>query len=98
MAGRSCPQTLVWRNRAGEILETIGQPQPIMRDPALSPDSQRIALSSAESGHQDIWVHDLSRSTKTRLTFDTGSERAPAWAPSGREISYWHQGGGARAS
>jgi Tol biopolymer transport system component len=60
-----------------------------MNYPALSPDGRRIAVSSAEGGTLDIWVHDLTRSTKTRLTFDAGSERTPAWSPSGDEIVYW---------
>ena len=75
--------TLVWRNRDGELLETIGQPQQGMSSPALSPDGQRIAVSSTESGNFDIWIHDLIRSTKTRLTFDEGSEIQPKWSPSG---------------
>ncbi|MDA1236314.1 MAG: hypothetical protein O3A53_16140 [Acidobacteria bacterium] len=60
--------------------------------PALSPDGQRVAVTSSESGNPDIWVHDLIRSTKTRLTFDAGPERTPAWSPSGDEIVYWLQG------
>ena len=80
--------TLVWRNRAGELLETIGQPQPGMLSPALSPDGQRVAVWSNESGNPDIWIHDLVRSTKTRLTFDEGAELNPMWSPSGGEIAY----------
>ena len=87
-SGGAASRTLVWRNRAGELLETIGQPQPGMSSPALSPDDQRIAVSSTESGNPDIWVHDLIRSTKTRLTFGEGNEVRPAWSPSGREIAY----------
>ncbi len=87
--GRSSPRTLVWRNRTGELLETVGQPQG-MAHPALSPDSQRVAVRSRESGNLDIWVHDLTRSTKTRLTFEDVNETQPAWSPSGREIAYRH--------
>ena len=86
--------TLVWRDRSGAVLETIGQPQPGMSTPALSPDGQRVAVTSSESGSQDVWVHDLLRSTKTRLTFDAGSERTPHWSPSGDEIVYWLLGAG----
>ena len=76
-------ETLVWRNRAGEILETIGPPQRDMLEPALSPDGQRIVVTSTEGGSRDIWIHDLIRSTKTRLTFDEGAEQTPTWSPSG---------------
>ncbi len=87
--GSGSPRTLVWRNRTGELLETVGQPQG-MAHPALSPDSQRVAVRSRESGNLDIWVHDLTRSTKTRLTFEDVNETQPAWSPSGREIAYRH--------
>ena len=79
--------TLAWRNRAGEIIETVGQPQE-MAQPALSPDGRRVAVRSNESGNSDIWVHDLTRSTKTRLTFDEKTEAWPTWSPSGKEITY----------
>ena len=82
-------RTFVWRNRAGELLETVGQPQRFMEDPSLSPDGQRIAVASREGGNPDIWVHDLIRSTKTRLTLEEGDEGSPIWSPSGREIAYW---------
>ncbi len=81
-------QTLVWRDRAGEVLERIGQPQPDMRAPSLSPDEGRVAVSSAESGGNDIWVHDLTRSATTRLTSDPLTERGAAWSPSGGEIAF----------
>ena len=83
--------TLVWRNRAGELLETVGEPQLGMGQPALSANGQQIAVRSTESGSLDIWVHDLSRSTKTRLTFDEGNEGVPTWSPSGREVAYFSQ-------
>ncbi len=91
-AGGAGSRTLVWRDRAGAVLETISQPQPNIGAPALSPDGQRVAVSSAESGNDDIWVHDLTRSTKTRLTFEDQTEVYPAWSPSGREIVYHTRG------
>ncbi|MDA1236365.1 MAG: protein kinase [Acidobacteria bacterium] len=76
-------RTLVWRNRAGELLETVGQPQR-MTQIALSPDGERVALRSNESGSNNIWVQDLARSTKTRLTFEDRNEDTPSWSPSGQ--------------
>ena len=79
---------MVWRDRRGAKLATIGQPQPGLSAPALSPDGRRVAVVSKESGSLDIWVQDLVRSTNTRLTVDEGSERTPSWSPSGAEIIY----------
>ncbi len=47
--GGSSIRTLVWRDRTGELLETLGQPQN-MAHPSLSPDGQRVAVRSNESG------------------------------------------------
>ncbi len=80
--------TLVWRNRAGELLETVSQPQTRMFSPALSPDGQSVAVTALENGNRDIWIHDLTRSTKDRLTFDSRTEGGPTWSPSGREVAY----------
>ena len=82
-------RTLVWRSRSGDIIETAGQPQQGISDISLSPDGQRAAVSSIESGNIDIWVHDLIRSTKTRLTFEGKVVGGPVWSPSGREIAYY---------
>ena len=85
LASRKC---CVDRLRRPELLETIGQPQPGLSSLSLSPDGQRIAVTSVESGNEDIWIYDLIRSTKTRLTFDDGREARPTWSPSGAEIAY----------
>jgi Tol biopolymer transport system component len=84
---------LVWRDRAGEVIETISRPQARMTSPSLSPDGQRIAVASLETGDFDIWIHDLARSTKMRLTFEEGRELSPFWSSSGREITYSRPGG-----
>ena len=80
------PKTLVWRNRAGEIVETVGQPQPGLREFALSPDGRWVAVTVDEP--PDIWIQDLARSTVTRLTFDPGPEYNTSWTASGREVAY----------
>ena len=83
-------QTLVWRSRTGEMIEAVGQPPPNIGQVALSPDGQRAAVTSNESGNSDIWVHDLTRSTKMRFTFDDEIQASPVWSPSGQEIVYRH--------
>ncbi len=79
-------KTLVWRNRAGEVLETVGQPQLNLREFALSPDRRWVATTVDSS--PAVWIQDLTRSTATRLTFDALGEWVPIWSPSGREIVY----------
>ena len=86
-------KTLVWRDRRGEVIEKAGQPQPGLREFALSPDRRWVATTVDEPA--SIWIQDLTRATTTRLTFAKavpGGENRPSWAPSGREISYTTSG------
>ena len=81
-------QQLVWRDRTGSKLEAIGQPQQRIRSPALSPDGSRVAVQGMENGNSDVWVHDIVRGLKTRVTADPAREDRPNWLPSGDEISF----------
>ena len=81
-------RSLAWRDRQGSLIALVGQPQGYMNMPSLSPDGRRVAVRSRESGAQDIWVQDLVRSTKTRLTFNTRINVQPTWSPSGRDVLY----------
>ncbi|MBV8893407.1 MAG: protein kinase [Acidobacteria bacterium] len=53
----------------------------------LSPQGDRIALE-IDNGVSDIWVHDLARGIRTRLTFGPIFNNAPLWSPDGRWIAY----------
>ena len=88
-------EKLVWRDRSGKVLETVGQPQEGIQHHTVSPEGRLLAVSARDGGNRDIWIHDPVRGTKTRLTFDEGAEREPTWSPSGREVTYaWQQGAG----
>ena len=56
--------------------------------PALSPDERRIAVVGLENGNQDIWIHDVDRTEKTRLTFDADADIRPTWSPSGGHLAF----------
>ncbi len=81
-------QQLVWVSRKGEVEGTIGQPQPGLVFPSLSPDGTRVAVTAHENENWDVWIHDVTRATKTRLTFGTGGEWSPSWSPSGDRVAY----------
>jgi len=56
----------------------------------ISPDGKRLAF--ADKG--DLSVHDFGRDITTRITFDpAASNRAPAWSPDGRYVTYAGAGG-----
>jgi Tol biopolymer transport system component len=79
-------QQLVWCDRTGKTLATIGEP---LRQaaPLLSPDGRKLAVEVVE-GDADIWIYDLDRGIKTRFTFDPTGETPGAWTPSGKELTY----------
>jgi hypothetical protein len=65
-------QQLIWRDREGRRLGSIGQAQFAMSHPALSPDGRWVAVSSSDSRDNrvgtDIWLHSVDRPVKQRLT------------------------------
>lgn len=79
---------LVWVDRQGRIIASIGQPQERISNPVLSPDGRRVAVTGWEQGNFDIWVHDVERQIKTRLTNDPAYDFLPVWSPGGDRIAY----------
>jgi serine/threonine-protein kinase len=88
VGGGTDMRQLVWVDRQGQVLETIGQPQNRLARPALSPDGRRIAVSAGESTERDIWIHDIARHTRTRLTFDEANEDKASWVPGTDRIAF----------
>jgi eukaryotic-like serine/threonine-protein kinase len=80
---------LYWYDRQGQRRDPVGEPA-AYGSIALSPDETLLAMSifDAETGNSDIWISDLARGTRTRLTFGALSEDSPVWSPDGTEIVY----------
>ena len=57
-------------------------------DPHISPDGRHLALVAGSDNDNHIWVHDLSRGTRTRLTTEGGFHMMPLWAPNGERIAF----------
>jgi serine/threonine-protein kinase len=51
--------------------------------PRVAPDLRRVVLVS----QKDVWLYDLTRDTRSRLTFDEAS-LYPLWAPTGMRLAY----------
>jgi serine/threonine protein kinase len=77
---------LAWVDRTGKHLSTIGDPVS-QEFPSLSPDGRRLAVAIRD-GDVDLWVHNLDRGDKTRLTSDASFEALSAWSPNGDEIAF----------
>jgi eukaryotic-like serine/threonine-protein kinase len=87
---------LAWVDRSGQVLETLGRPERI-GDLALSPDGTRAALGIFESAgtSEDLWVLDLARGVKSKLTTAGTASHFPVWSPDGTQIAYSAERSGA---
>jgi Tol biopolymer transport system component len=82
-------EQLIWRDRKGVKLGSVGQPQRRVRAPSLSPDGSRIVAQGWDDSPQlDIWIHDVTRGSKTRLTSHPATETTAAWTPQGNLITF----------
>ncbi|HEY4131520.1 MAG TPA: protein kinase [Gemmatimonadaceae bacterium] len=55
---------------------------------ALSPDGRRMAMTLLTDLGTDVWIKQLPNGPVSRLTQHAGADRAPAWTPNGRSITF----------
>jgi eukaryotic-like serine/threonine-protein kinase len=77
---------LKWVDRAGATLSTIGEPD-LVGGPVLSRDGRKLAVD-IRGKTPDLWIYDLDRGMKSRLTSDPRPKLAGAWSASGDELTY----------
>ena len=58
----------------------------------LSPDGKLMAVSEGDP-QADIWVYDLAKRSRTRLTFGGASHLMPSWSADGQRVVYMKQAG-----
>ena len=87
---RSAPQ-LVWYDRSGKQIGVLGGPVP-QGNARISPDGTRVAteiydpqISETDS---DIWLYDIVRGVKTRITAKPGTARGACWSPNGKQLVF----------
>jgi serine/threonine-protein kinase len=58
--------------------------------PRLSREGARVAYAAIDeqSGQRDVWIGDLRRGTRTRLTLAKGTSTDPIWTPDGQGVTY----------
>lgn len=62
----------------------------------ISPDGQRLAVSSDRRGNQDLWLLPASGGDMTQLTTDPAPDWNPQWSPDDREIAFYSYRSGNR--
>ena len=80
------PQQLVWVDRAGRLLGSIGEPRRSrLIVPAVSPDGHRVA-ANVDRKHISVW--DTERGIETRVTAESERTLHADWLPGGQELVY----------
>jgi eukaryotic-like serine/threonine-protein kinase len=83
--GEGWPMVLLDRN--GKQVGSVSEIATYFR-PRFSPNGKRVAVAfqDAHGRQQDIWIIDLARGTRSRLTFE-GAQN-PVWSPDASTVYY----------
>jgi eukaryotic-like serine/threonine-protein kinase len=76
-------------DRSGQRLRVWNEPE-AQNWPRVSPDGHRLARQRVDGlrNNPDIWVEDLQRATKVRVTTAVEPDIQPVWSPDGRHLAY----------
>jgi eukaryotic-like serine/threonine-protein kinase len=86
------PSPLLWVDRDGTTTTAASSPV-APGNFRLSPDAHKIVYD--EGNPPDVWVLDLERGARTRITSDPQAERGALWSPDGNSIVFdAHRDGG----
>jgi eukaryotic-like serine/threonine-protein kinase len=83
-------QQLNWLDRQGQILSTVGPALPGTQIGAitLSADQTMVAMDGFDMNYEEVWLVDIARSTRSRMTFSSARDADATWSPDGRQLVY----------
>ena len=79
-------RSLVRVDRAGKA-ELLTDQRAAFKHPRLSRDGHRLAVTVESDAGADVWVYDLDRRSRTRLT-NGGVNGYPIWSHDGQRVTY----------
>ncbi len=85
-------RTIQWLDGEGQT-ESLGNEPGAYLFPRLSPDGSRLVVRVTEGSSSDIWIYDLERGSKTRLTNGVALSSWPVWSSDGRYVIFQSAGG-----
>ena len=56
--------------------------------PRISPEGTHVAVDIRNQGNADVWVGEVARGTRSRLTTSSGLDGIPLWTPDGQRIVF----------
>jgi serine/threonine protein kinase/Tol biopolymer transport system component len=86
-SGGTADWKLVWMDRNGKQIGIVADKLTNLQAARISPQGDRVALQ-IDTGTNDVWVLDLARGIRTRLTFGQLSATFVVWSPDGKWVSY----------
>jgi eukaryotic-like serine/threonine-protein kinase len=86
-SGGASDWQLIWVDRDGKHNTVIADKLTNLQSASISPQGDRLAMG-IDTGENDIWVLDLARGVRTRLTFGPIANAYPVWSPDGKWIVY----------
>jgi serine/threonine-protein kinase len=90
--GSPAKRSLVWTDREGKV-EPLSKEQARFSSVDLSPDGTKVVVKQSA----DLWIFDLPRGTRSRLTFEAngnGYTTAPVWSRDGTRVIFSSDAGG----
>jgi hypothetical protein len=88
LGGEAQSVRIIEQDREGRELREIGEEGERWPFLGLSPDGNLLAVPERENDEREMWLHDLTRGTRSRLTFDQADPGEPFWSPDGQTIYY----------
>ncbi len=80
---------LVWLDRQGNRIARLGDVASYY-SLAVSPDGTKVAVPVIDDtvGTHDLWIYDVDRNLRSRVTFDDAEDLAPVWSPDNRVVYF----------
>lgn len=84
---------LMWVDRAGHELASIGPANINLKSARVSPDGRLLATAiyGIERGVQDLWIFDVKTNAGRRLSSYQALRDAPVWSPDSTMLAFMHQ-------